>query len=221
VLAHASGAGEDALVRGLDELWRRRIVGGLRAGAYDFTHDRIRGVAYGALGPALRRRNHLAVARALAALQPGDAARSPPTTTGPARPRTPSRGTSAQRTPPSDGARTPTPSASWSARSNWSAPARELELTTMLLPPVATAGGYGSPRLAELQQRGLDLCRELGIEAAPPLLRSLALAGFVAGDFDRRGVRRAAALPGRARRRRRPARGERHVLGVAAFGRPT
>jgi predicted ATPase len=45
VLAEASGADESSLVRGLDELWRRRIVRDQGPDAYDFTHDRIREVA--------------------------------------------------------------------------------------------------------------------------------------------------------------------------------
>lgn len=45
VLADAADVDEDALVRGLDELWRRRIVRELGAELYGFGHDRIREVA--------------------------------------------------------------------------------------------------------------------------------------------------------------------------------
>jgi DNA-binding SARP family transcriptional activator len=74
VLAAASEADEEALVRDLDELWRRRIVRERGADAYDFTHDRIREVAYQAMSPARRRRTHLLVARALERLHADDPA---------------------------------------------------------------------------------------------------------------------------------------------------
>ena len=51
VLAAAGEADEEALVSSLDELWRRRIVRDRGPEAYDFTHDRIREVAYLALSP--------------------------------------------------------------------------------------------------------------------------------------------------------------------------
>ncbi len=60
--------------RGLDELWRRRLVRDQGPDAYDFTHDRIREVAYLGLSPARRRRTHLLVARALERLHAGDPA---------------------------------------------------------------------------------------------------------------------------------------------------
>lgn len=66
ILAQASDLGEDALAGALDELWQRRIVrqtdgGGL---AFDFSHDKIRDVAYAEVSPLQRRRLHLRVARA-------------------------------------------------------------------------------------------------------------------------------------------------------------
>ncbi|MBP0632870.1 BTAD domain-containing putative transcriptional regulator [Cupriavidus sp. AcVe19-1a] len=74
ILAQASDLGEDALAGALDELWHRRIVrqtdsSGL---AFDFSHDKIRDVAYAEVSPLQRRRMHLRVARALEQA-PGDA----------------------------------------------------------------------------------------------------------------------------------------------------
>ena len=66
VLAAASGVEEDALVRALDELWRRGIVRAHGPNAYDFSHGRIRDAAYSSLSPPRRRQTHLAIARALA-----------------------------------------------------------------------------------------------------------------------------------------------------------
>ncbi|AQV96887.1 6-hydroxy-D-nicotine oxidase [Cupriavidus necator] len=73
VLAQASDVREDALTNALDELWQRGIVrqpdsGGI---AFDFSHDKIRDVAYAEVSPLQRRRLHQRVARALEQA-PGD-----------------------------------------------------------------------------------------------------------------------------------------------------
>jgi DNA-binding SARP family transcriptional activator len=65
VLARASGGNEDTLVRGLDELWRRRIVREQGVNAYDFSHDKLREGAYAALHTAQRCLLHRHVAEAL------------------------------------------------------------------------------------------------------------------------------------------------------------
>ncbi len=67
VLARAAQTDDDILVRRLDELWQRRIVREHGADAYDFTHDKLRAVAYASLSPARRRRLHGRVAMALEA----------------------------------------------------------------------------------------------------------------------------------------------------------
>jgi DNA-binding SARP family transcriptional activator len=73
VLAAACDRDEDAVVRGLDELWQRRIVREQGANGYDFTHDRLREVAYGELRPAERRLLHRRVAHALEVVYAADA----------------------------------------------------------------------------------------------------------------------------------------------------
>jgi DNA-binding SARP family transcriptional activator len=65
VLAQASGADEETLVHGLDELWARRVVREQGAEGYDFSHDKIREVAYGELSAARRRWLHGRAAEAL------------------------------------------------------------------------------------------------------------------------------------------------------------
>jgi tetratricopeptide (TPR) repeat protein len=72
VFTHAGAWDEDALARGLDELWQRRIIREQGLAAYDFSHDRIREVAYNTLSPSLRRLWHRRVARALETLHAGD-----------------------------------------------------------------------------------------------------------------------------------------------------
>ena len=65
VLASACAQSEDAVVRSLDELWQRRIVREQGVNSYDFSHDRIRDVAYAEISPARRRSLHRRVAHAL------------------------------------------------------------------------------------------------------------------------------------------------------------
>jgi len=71
LLAKASGSDEDTLVRGLDELWRRRIVREHGADGYDFTHDKLREAAYRGMSAARRRLLHRDLARALEAVHAG------------------------------------------------------------------------------------------------------------------------------------------------------
>lgn len=65
ILAQASDLEEDALVRALDELWRRHIVRVQADDRWDFSHDRIREVAYSHIGPARRRLVHRRIAQAM------------------------------------------------------------------------------------------------------------------------------------------------------------
>jgi DNA-binding SARP family transcriptional activator len=65
ILAEASDLEEDALVRALDELWRRHIVRVQADERWDFSHDRIREVAYSGIGPARQRLIHRRIAQAM------------------------------------------------------------------------------------------------------------------------------------------------------------
>jgi predicted ATPase/DNA-binding SARP family transcriptional activator len=72
VLTKASDVSEDALVCGLDELWQRRIVREQGEDAYDFSHDKLREVAYTGLSSTRRRVLHRRVAEALETLYAAD-----------------------------------------------------------------------------------------------------------------------------------------------------
>jgi len=65
LLARASDLEESALVRALDELWQRHIVRVQADERWDFSHDRIREVAYGGIGPARRRLIHRRIAQGM------------------------------------------------------------------------------------------------------------------------------------------------------------
>src|SRR5215212_3647091 len=86
ILREASGADEENLMQGLDELWQRRILRAVRlqpaggsdnlsqsepfcsgATSFDFSHDKIRDVAYDELSPMKQRYWHLRIAEALEA----------------------------------------------------------------------------------------------------------------------------------------------------------
>jgi DNA-binding SARP family transcriptional activator/predicted ATPase len=58
---------ENVVARALDELWRKRIIREQAANVYDFTHDKLREVAYGETSAPQRRLLHRRVAEALVA----------------------------------------------------------------------------------------------------------------------------------------------------------
>ena len=71
LLARASDLEEPALVRSLDELWQRHIVRVQADERWDFSHDRIREVAYNGIGPARRRLIHRRIAQGMELLFAG------------------------------------------------------------------------------------------------------------------------------------------------------
>jgi DNA-binding SARP family transcriptional activator/predicted ATPase len=71
MLAAASAVDEDRLVQALDELWQRRLVRE-RGQGYDFSHDKIRDVAYAEIKPMRRRLLHRQVAQVLETVSDGE-----------------------------------------------------------------------------------------------------------------------------------------------------
>jgi len=72
VLRRAADVGEDELVNHLDEAWRRRLIREQGEADYDFSHDKLRQVAYDGLSRARRRRLHGRIAAALEAAHAAD-----------------------------------------------------------------------------------------------------------------------------------------------------
>ncbi|MBV9230165.1 MAG: AAA family ATPase [Chloroflexi bacterium] len=72
LLISVSNTDSDSAVRALDELWHKRIVREQGANSYDFTHDRLREVAYGEISSPQRHLLHRRVAQALEALHTED-----------------------------------------------------------------------------------------------------------------------------------------------------
>jgi predicted ATPase/DNA-binding SARP family transcriptional activator len=72
LLIGVSKADADSAVRALDEIWHKRIVREHGANSYDFTHDRLREVAYAEISAPQRRLLHRRVAQALEAMYAED-----------------------------------------------------------------------------------------------------------------------------------------------------
>jgi DNA-binding SARP family transcriptional activator len=195
VLERASEADSETLVRGLDELWRGRILREHGAHGYDFSHDKIREVAYLALSPARRRHNHLAVAQALERLH----ARDPGPVSGQIAAHYEQAGVAEQAITWYEAAAEIAQRLYANAETvrlldralgllrtlaeTVERNARELAILTTLLTPVASADGWGSRHLEEVQRRALELVRALRVDPPPQLLYSLALASLARGDF--------------------------------------
>src|SRR5713226_2127669 len=72
LLIAGGNADGDSAVRALDELWHKRIVREHGANSYDFTHDKLREVAYAEISTPQRRLLHRRVAQALEAMHAED-----------------------------------------------------------------------------------------------------------------------------------------------------
>jgi DNA-binding SARP family transcriptional activator len=189
-------AGEDdlAFARALDELWRRGVIREHGSAEYDFSHGKIRDVAYGELSPVMRRQNHRRVAEALRELHTDHDAVS-----GQIAHNYHLAGHAAE-------------AASWYQRAALEAqrryaddeavrlldqarelvpalPAharlpRELEIVSALPTALIGVEGFGSDRVAEAQRRAAELAGLLGVDLQPPLLRSLVMSSICRKDFD-------------------------------------
>jgi len=72
LLSTAGNTDSENAVRALDELWHKRIVREHGANSYDFTHDKLREVAYAEISAPQRRMLHRRVAQALEAIHAED-----------------------------------------------------------------------------------------------------------------------------------------------------
>ena len=194
LLAHVVGRSVDALVSALDELWQRRIVREHGANTYDFSHDRLRDVAYRELSPIQRRALHGRIARAIEALNAEDL--DP---------------VSAQLAAHYEQAGAPQPAIGWYERAARATqrifahgeaiqllrraltllsvlPAgrmrdeRELTLQTELGASLVALHGYSHPEVIDAYGRARRLSEELAQPPSPPILRGLALNHIVRAE---------------------------------------
>ena len=195
VLARASGRDDETLTSCLDELWQRRIIREQGIDGYDFTHDKLREVAYGMLSPARRRDFHLRIAQALEQLHTA--------VPGPV---------SGQLAAHYERAGADDVAVRWYMRAASAAqqmyahseavrllqrgiellqrlpdsPARqsqELAILTALPGALVALEGYQSAYVAQVHERAASLATTLGVEPDPPLLWSLAVAHAARGDL--------------------------------------
>lgn len=196
VLCAAADLDESTLVSGLDELWRRRIVRDRDSdGVYDFSHDRIRHVAYATVGPARQRLLHRRVAAALEELHD----RAP-------------AAVSAQIAAHHEKAGAVTDAVAWFRRAAEAAgmlyadtrslelyeralslvgsrpasperDAEELELRVATLVPLLAVEGYASAGMTAALERATELVRALRVPLVPQLRRALALEALTLADF--------------------------------------
>ncbi len=230
LLAAAGDARPDQLVRGLDELWRRRIIRDRGTAGYDFSHGKIREVAYAGMSPAQRRHLHLRVAEALAHSREG----RPGSISGQLAVHYDRAGCVddavrcyAEAAEQAEALQARTEAIELLRRALEliatlpDGPARrrrELETRTALLPSLGAQEGFASATLAREHRRCEELTGLLAMEPAPALLRSLALARLVASDFpaaQRLGAR-LRALGGRDRDAAARVEAE-YILGISAF----
>jgi DNA-binding SARP family transcriptional activator len=68
ILTRIGHTDEDSIVRALDELWQRRIVSEKGLATYDFTHDKLREIAYAEISAPQRSLWHRRIAHALETL---------------------------------------------------------------------------------------------------------------------------------------------------------
>jgi DNA-binding SARP family transcriptional activator len=230
LLAHARDTTTDAVSGNLDELWRARILREHEAGVYDFSHDKIREVAYAALSPPQRRQYHLRAAQALKRVHGRDSAAA-----------------SGAIAAHYDRAGVPEEAITWYEMAAEAAQylyasreatrlldralellatlpesperlARELAILTASLTPVASVDGFASPRLDGIHTRIIDAATTLLVDLPPQALRSIAVSSLTRDDFD------TARRYGEMLRARGQADGDdallvegEYVLGIAAF----
>lgn len=190
VLRRATGA-EDELIAALDELLVRQLVREQGDRAYDFTHDKIREVAYAELSSARRTLLHERVARALAETSTGGLA---PVSGEIARHleragqgllaiphyrRAAERALSVYAGEEAAGylRRALELLAELPDTDEWAE--RELELQTALGAALVVTDHYSGARVWEVYTRAQALCARIGSPPSPPVLRALALASLM------------------------------------------
>jgi DNA-binding SARP family transcriptional activator len=72
VMGKAADIDERGLTATLEELWQRHVIRAASQSAFDFSHDKIRDVAYSELSPIRQRHWHLRIAQALAEVHAAD-----------------------------------------------------------------------------------------------------------------------------------------------------
>lgn len=194
LLARLCDLDDRSLARGIDELWRRGILAETGADAYEFSHGKLRDVAYEKASPATRRRHHEVVARHLAQ-EAAEGAEIP----------------SSQVAVHFDAASRPDEAVVWFQRAAVEAQhvfaygeavrlldralalvpalasdvrhARELELLSTLPVSLAAVDGYATDRMLHAHSRAIDVAASLGVDLDPSFLRSMVMSALCRDEF--------------------------------------
>ncbi|MEX2535554.1 MAG: BTAD domain-containing putative transcriptional regulator [Trueperaceae bacterium] len=196
LLAGAGELDEDDLMRGLDELWRRRIVRELGGDAYDFSHDKLRAAAYAAMSGARRRLMHGRIA-SLVQSAGAVAPKSPDALIAfhyeradlpvQAAVHFQHAATAAQRLLGNQVAISLLDRAlRLVATLPESDESAELELTSRVALGVSLVAllGYAAPEVVENYERAQYLAKRLGRQPDAPILRALAITHVVRGELE-------------------------------------
>jgi predicted ATPase len=195
LLTLASSQPEERVVEALDELWRRRIVRERGSDAYDFSHDKLREVAYRRVSPARRRFLHSRVAQAMERLHAADL-----------------NGVSGELAAHYEQGGWTDRAIDFYARAATVAQAvyaneeaigllshalalldeqppsrerskRELKLRTALGVALVVLTGYGTPEVTATYARAMEICAELDEPPTAPVLRGTGLSALVRGEL--------------------------------------
>lgn len=194
-LTQASRQPEETIIDSLDELWQRYIIREQGANSYDFSHDKLRAVAYARISQTRRRWLHRQVAEALATrhaanLEPvsiqlaNHYAEAGLTTEAIACYR--QAATTASRVyANADVIELLTRALDLLATLPASAErdAQELSLQAALGAPLVALEGYNTRRVVAVYSRILELSDRLGQPSDPRALRGLAIARILQGDY--------------------------------------
>ncbi|MGH9229127.1 MAG: ATP-binding protein [Acidimicrobiales bacterium] len=199
LIRHALGVDDITVATGLDELWRRGLIRDHDVDAYDFSHGKIREVAYESLGPAGRRANHLRVAEGLQRFFTTDPARA----SGQIAAHYDRAGRTAEAVTWYRAAATQAQRMSAYAEAVQfleraselleAEPApevlgRRLEVVSALPTAVIGLEGFASDRLAEVQRLAVEMAARLGVAPDPAVLRSLVLSSLCRDAFEEAGA---------------------------------
>jgi tetratricopeptide (TPR) repeat protein len=197
VLVAVCSRPEAELVPVLEELWQRRIVREQSNGAYDFTHDKLREVAYAGIISPRRRMLHRRAAEVLEEAHVGD----PDAVRAQIAAHLAESGQTAAAIVAYHRAAEAAKNLDASEEAirlfqkalgllallpeNPARAVQELELNTQLGVCLVASQGYPAPEVWGIYERAVDLCRQLERPTAPPILRALAIASLVIGDLKR------------------------------------
>lgn len=195
VLHQASGEDEDAIVDALDELWQHRIIREQGGDIYDFSHDKLREVAYDSISRPKRRLLHRRIAQALETLQAQDldavsaqvaAHYEKAGLSSKAVPYYLNAAEVAQRIYANTEAIQAFRAAIALLQTMPVNPKRleqERSLNTLLGVSLVAVKGYGAPEVKAVYEQARSLAQQLGSAASPPVMRALAITAIVQGDL--------------------------------------